>query len=70
MKICHCDWLNKQVDWQIVEQDKVRWESKTENDGMRQGGISKPPREQDMLEDRMKSHESVSRMSININGLI
>ena len=39
MNICHYDWFNKQADWPIAEQDKVRWESQTENDGMRLSGV-------------------------------
>ena len=39
VKICHYDWFNKQADWPIAEQDKVRRESQTENDGMRKGEV-------------------------------
>ena len=28
-KICHCDWFNKEADWPIAEQDKVRPENQT-----------------------------------------
>lgn len=39
MKICHCDWSNKEDDRPIVKQDKVRQESQIENDGMRKGNV-------------------------------
>ena len=39
MNIYHYVWLNKEADWSIAEQNKVRWESQTENDGMRKGGV-------------------------------
>lgn len=32
-------WLNKQADWQISEQDKVRWGSQTKNEGMKKGRV-------------------------------
>lgn len=33
VKICHYDWFNKQADRPIVEQNKLRRESRTENTG-------------------------------------
>ena len=27
--ICHCDWCNKEADWLIAEQNKVRKENQT-----------------------------------------
>ena len=33
VNLCRFDWFNKQADWSIAEQDKVRRESQTENDG-------------------------------------
>lgn len=33
VNICHCDGFNKQTDWPVSEQDKVRQNSQTENDG-------------------------------------
>lgn len=36
---CPYDWFNKQADWPVAEQDKVRWESQTETDGKRKGGV-------------------------------
>ena len=33
MKICPCDWFNKQADWPIGEQNKDRQESQTQNAG-------------------------------------
>ena len=30
---CHCDWFNKEADWPIAGQDKVRQASQTENAG-------------------------------------
>lgn len=39
MKICPCDWFNKDADWPLAEQDKVRWESETENVGRLKGGV-------------------------------
>ena len=29
VNICHCDWFNKEADWPIVRQDKVRQENQT-----------------------------------------
>lgn len=29
VKICHCDWFNKQADWPIAEQHKVRQRNQT-----------------------------------------
>lgn len=52
VNMCHYDWFDKQADGPVVEQDKVREESQTENDEMRKGGargdVSQPPRKQDM----------------------
>lgn len=42
MNICHCDWLNKEDDWSIVKQDKVRRESQTEDAGKEKGGVWSP----------------------------
>ena len=39
MKICHCDWFNKEADWSIDEEGKVRQKSQTENDGKKKGGV-------------------------------
>ena len=54
VKICHCDWLNKETDWPIAEQNKVRQESQTENDGKKRGRVRGIARQtepkQDMLE--------------------
>lgn len=41
--ICHYDWFNKQAEWPIAEQDKVRQDSQTENDGMRKGRVRELP---------------------------
>lgn len=38
MKICHCNWFNKEADGPIAEQDKYRQQSQIENDG-REGGV-------------------------------
>ena len=37
--ICGCDWFNKEWDWPIAEQDKVRWKSQTENAGRKKGVV-------------------------------
>ena len=37
--IYHCDWFNKQANWPIAEQDKVKQESQTENKLDIQNGI-------------------------------
>ena len=29
VQICHCDWFNKEADWPIGKQDKVRQKSQT-----------------------------------------
>lgn len=29
MNICHCDWFNKETDWPIARQGKVRGENQT-----------------------------------------
>ena len=39
VNICCYDWFNKQTDWPVDEQDKVRQEGQTENDGMRKGEV-------------------------------
>ena len=39
MNIYWCDWFNTQADRPIAEQDKVRGESQTENDGIMKGRI-------------------------------
>lgn len=39
VNICCYDRFNKQADWSIAEQDKVRWESQTENNRMRKGEV-------------------------------
>ena len=39
LKICCCDWFNKQTNWPIAKQDKVKQECQTENEGMRKGRI-------------------------------
>ena len=39
MNICHNGWFNTQTDWPIAEEDKVEWESQTENDGMKKGRV-------------------------------
>lgn len=33
MNICHCDWFNKETDWPIAGQDKVRRENQTKDTG-------------------------------------
>lgn len=38
--LCCCDWFNKEADWPIVEQDKVRWEGQTENAWRKKGRVS------------------------------
>ena len=37
--VCCYDWFNKEVDWPIAEQDKVQWESQTENAGKEKQGV-------------------------------
>lgn len=39
MNICCYDWLNKQDDRAITEQDKIKQESQIENDGMRKDRV-------------------------------
>ena len=29
VNICPCDWFNKEVDWPIARQGKVRWNNQT-----------------------------------------
>lgn len=33
VNVCHCEWFNKQADWPIAEQNKVRQRNQTENAG-------------------------------------
>lgn len=42
LKICHCDWLNKEADWPIAELNKVKRESQTENTGKEKSGVWSP----------------------------
>ena len=42
------DWFNKEVDWPIAEQDKVRWENQTEDDGEKNGRGRRVARDMDM----------------------
>lgn len=37
---CHYGWFNKQAKQSIAEQDKVKWESQTEKDGMKKGTVT------------------------------
>ena len=39
MKICCCGWFNKEADWPIAEQDKVRQESQIENARKEKGRV-------------------------------
>lgn len=39
MNICCYDWLNKQDDRAIAEQDKIKQESQIKNDGMRKDRV-------------------------------
>lgn len=34
---CCCDWVNKEVDWKIAGQDKVRKENHTKATGKKSG---------------------------------
>lgn len=43
MKICCYDWFNKELDWPIVGQNKIRWESQIENAGKKGGFWSCQP---------------------------
>lgn len=36
---CHYEWFNKQADWPIAAQDKVKWASQTEDDRMRKSRV-------------------------------
>ena len=40
MKICLCDWFNKEANSPIGEQDKVRQESQIQNAGKEKGGTT------------------------------
>ena len=40
----HCEYallslVNKEADWPIARQDKVRWDNQTEDTGMKNGGV-------------------------------
>lgn len=39
VNICHCVRFNKEADWPITEQGKVRWESQSENPGRKKGRV-------------------------------
>lgn len=39
VKVCHCEWFNKQADWLIAEQSKVRQRNQTENAGNKKGRV-------------------------------
>ena len=35
--LCHCDWFNKEADWPIARQDRVRQENQTRDAGKKYG---------------------------------
>lgn len=37
MNMHHCFWFRKETDWPIVEQDKVKQESQTDNPKRKKG---------------------------------
>lgn len=42
VNVCPCDWLNEQADWPpkwLPDEDKVRQERQTENDGIKKGRV-------------------------------
>ena len=39
VNICCCDWFNKEADWSIAGQDKVRRENQTKDIGKKKGGV-------------------------------
>lgn len=39
VKICRCDGFSKEAGWSKPEQDKVRQEGQTENDGKKKGRV-------------------------------
>ena len=41
----HCDWFNKEADWPIAGQDKVRWENQTKDTGKKNKGVSRVSRD-------------------------
>ena len=75
VNMCCYDWFDKQADGPVVEQDKVRQESQTENDGMKKGRVrgvdSLPVNKLDRGTkwDRSKGHELRGSTWINRNGL-
>lgn len=70
MKICYCDWLNKQADWPITEEDKVSWDSQTKNDEMKKGGFRELASQMETDSDIQNGIE-VKTMSLRaVHGLI
>ena len=47
MTTCHCDCFNKEADWPVVEQDKVRQKSQPENSGKKGRFLSSHREKQD-----------------------
>lgn len=40
VKICCCDWFNKDADWPVAGQNKVRWENQTKDTRKKRGGVT------------------------------
>lgn len=47
MNVCCCDWFNREADWLIAGQNKMMWESQTENAGKEKNGIWSPQQGRD-----------------------
>ena len=54
MNICLCDWFNKEADWTIAGQDKVRQENQTEDAGRKKGGVSEVMRDSERSKMNMQ----------------
>ena len=39
MNICCCDWFNKEADWSVAQQDKVKRETQTKDNGREKGEV-------------------------------
>lgn len=70
MKICYCDWFNKQADWPITEEDNVRWDCQTENDAMKKGGVREVASQMENDSDIQNGIEVKTTSLRAVHGLI
>lgn len=63
VNVCSYDWFKKQADQPITEQDKVRPESPTKNNGIRQARVRTVARETENKSDT-ETERDVKVMSL------